>query len=84
MWQSEAFDLKYQIALLSHVPCGQPVNRYRPEADSNCVHEVPKTPESFLREKRQILRKKSVFHFQCACLSTLSNNSVSNPCFVNV
>lgn len=67
MRQSEVFYPKYQITLLSDVPRGQPVTRYRPEADSNSVREVPKTPDSFLKEKEMNSQKEKWFSFSNMC-----------------
>lgn len=65
MWQSEAVGLNYQITLLSNVPCGQPVIGFRPEADSDYVHDAPECPWSFPKEKRDEERgkKRVVFTF---------------------
>lgn len=61
MWQSEATGLTYQITLLSNVSWGQPVAGFRPGADSNCVHEGPETPDSFLKGKEMNSQEEKWF-----------------------
>lgn len=61
MWQSEAVGLNYQKTLLSNVSYGQPVTGFRPEADSNCAHEAPETPESFLKGKDMNSQEEKCF-----------------------
>lgn len=61
MWQREAVGLNYQITLLSNVSCGQSVSAFRPEADSNSVHEAPETPDRFWKGKEMNSQEEKCF-----------------------